>query len=141
MVFEIKNWSKSIDFNQKEIENRSNYKISTSDFESDRFHHPNLLESNFKSSTIRFGTPNCLSLPFSVKIGKYLHSANNESRLPLCFYLPGFYWIHIRWIIKEMHYAILCRYMAKYLVVTSLALLGNITLVLSFWCSVPVHCM
>ena len=28
--------------------------------------HPNLLESEFESSTIQFGTPNCLSLADSV---------------------------------------------------------------------------
>ena len=38
--------------------------ISTSDFELDGFCHPDLLESEFKSSTIRFVAPHPLSLLF-----------------------------------------------------------------------------
>ena len=37
--------------------------ISTSDLESDRFRHPNSLESEFESSTIQFGTPKLTLLP------------------------------------------------------------------------------
>ena len=39
-------------------------------FESDEFRHPNLLEFEFKSSTIQFGTP--LHLSLATRVGQTL---------------------------------------------------------------------